>query len=171
MISAEKWVWETPLRFVKPKPQSFRILPSFLCDNPARLEKWPLCQADHGWRVRRSEPDGPCSDGASKSRAGNCAGRKCRESLNASASWWHWERQHPAARRNHTGAETDDPPSFGSNLEGAPALIGEIQVDAFLTRSVGCGRRVSGASNTARTSSRSSVDLIASALAGSPVCS
>jgi hypothetical protein len=41
----------------------------------------------------------------------------------------NWQRQHARRAAKAHGRRADDAPSVGSNLNGAPALIGEIEID------------------------------------------
>jgi hypothetical protein len=41
----------------------------------------------------------------------------------------HWQRQHTRRSAKAHGRRADDAPSVGSDLDGAPAVIGEIEID------------------------------------------
>ena len=67
------------------------------------------------------------------------------------------------------GRTSDHPPTIGSDVDGAPVLIGEIEIEVPVM--LGC-TDMDGplqAVNSARASSRSSADLISAALAAAPV--
>jgi hypothetical protein len=45
---------------------------------------------------------------------------------------WCWQRQHARCSAKAHRRRADDAPSVGSDLDGAPALIGEIEIDVAL---------------------------------------
>src|SRR5262249_50483256 len=51
------------------------------------------------------------------------------ELLDGAACLGHWQRQHARRAAEAHGRRADDAPSAGSDLDGAPVFIGEIEID------------------------------------------
>src|SRR5439155_10703585 len=54
--------------------------------------------------------------------------KRC-EILDGAACFRCWQRQHARRSAEAHWWRADDPPSVGSDLDGAPALIGEVEID------------------------------------------
>ena len=67
----------------------------------------------------------------------------------------------PAGRRKRTGGHRYHPPSVGSDFDGTPMVVGEIEIECPACSATRTWTERSGASNCARASSKSSSDEIA----------
>jgi hypothetical protein len=82
-----------------------------------------------------------------------------------------WQRQHAWGAAEAHGWQADDAPAVGSDFDGAPALIGEIEIDvAGMLREAPVDRPL-GTVKLSLASNRSSAELIAAAVAAVRVVS
>jgi hypothetical protein len=81
------------------------------------------------------------------------------------------KRQHPGSTTEPDRWRSDDLPSVRPYLDGSPIFVGEIEIDAAVVFSDADVYRALRGVKRARASSRSTADLIASALAALPFSS